>query len=296
MTGTSTCRTMSGTARAASSVLTVTRTSSEPAWWRARTCAAVAAASAVSVLVMDWTTMGWAEPTGTPPTSTVTVRRRRMSGIGGKCNRRPGGVLRTGLRREVQDDQDPVAGIQSVHATGYRVRLHVHDPRGQDAAEVDDLGLVDVGDVDDRDPTSWGSRARTRHVDAVTDRVHVEPFRVNVGAHGNAVDGRVRLAIDHLDLLRRGLGDVDPVGDRVDRHVVRRLAQPQLCDLSQGSAGVEDRQRVFVVLDDVHAAEPRVVSDAEAAARDRDRVEVISQILAIEREQPILRPRIGGGD
>jgi hypothetical protein len=30
-------------------------------------------------LVMDWTTMGWADPTGTPPTSTVTVERRRAA-------------------------------------------------------------------------------------------------------------------------------------------------------------------------------------------------------------------------
>jgi hypothetical protein len=25
---------------------------------------------------MDWTTIGWREPMGTPPTSTVTVERR----------------------------------------------------------------------------------------------------------------------------------------------------------------------------------------------------------------------------
>src|SRR5438046_2050238 len=86
MTGTSTCRTMSGTARAASSVLTVTRTSSEPAWWRARTWAAVASASAVSVLVMDWTTIGWAEPTVRAPRRTVTVRQRPIAGLGGDPN------------------------------------------------------------------------------------------------------------------------------------------------------------------------------------------------------------------
>jgi len=31
------------------------------------------ATSAVSVLVIDWTAIGWALPTGTPPTLTVTV-------------------------------------------------------------------------------------------------------------------------------------------------------------------------------------------------------------------------------
>jgi hypothetical protein len=30
----------------------------------------------VSVFVIDWTTMGCAEPTRTPPTSTLTVGRR----------------------------------------------------------------------------------------------------------------------------------------------------------------------------------------------------------------------------
>ena len=44
---------MSPTAAAASGVFTVMRTSSEPARASASTCAAVAAASAVSVLVID---------------------------------------------------------------------------------------------------------------------------------------------------------------------------------------------------------------------------------------------------
>ena len=82
MTGTSTPRlsrsfsSIAGTAAAASSVLTVTRTSCEPAWASRATWIAVASASAVSVLVIDWTTTGWAEPTSTPPTSTETVGRR----------------------------------------------------------------------------------------------------------------------------------------------------------------------------------------------------------------------------
>ena len=67
---------MSGTAAAAASLLTVMRTSSLPACARAATWSAVASASAVSVLVIDWTTMGAAEPTATPPTSTSGVVRR----------------------------------------------------------------------------------------------------------------------------------------------------------------------------------------------------------------------------
>ena len=37
--------------------------------------------SAVSVLVMDCTTMGWVPPTFTPPTSTTTAWRRGLTAI-----------------------------------------------------------------------------------------------------------------------------------------------------------------------------------------------------------------------
>src|SRR3954470_21712905 len=72
--------TISGTAAAASSLFTVTRTSCEPAAARAATWAAVPAASAVSVLVIDCTTTGCADPTGTVPTSAVTVGLRAEKG------------------------------------------------------------------------------------------------------------------------------------------------------------------------------------------------------------------------
>src|SRR6478672_104931 len=68
--------TMRGTAAAASGVLTVMRTSSEPARQSSATCFAVAAASAVSVLVIDCTTTGASPPTATPPTHTWRVGRR----------------------------------------------------------------------------------------------------------------------------------------------------------------------------------------------------------------------------
>src|SRR5690349_3150391 len=67
---------MSGTAAAASSLLTVTRTSSEPARAREATCSTVEATSAVSVLVMDCTTTGAYEPTRTVPMVQVTDLRR----------------------------------------------------------------------------------------------------------------------------------------------------------------------------------------------------------------------------
>ena len=72
---------MSGTARAASSVLTVTRTSSLPACASAATWRTVAATSAVSVLVIDCTTIGWHEPTRTRPMRVVTVWRREVAGM-----------------------------------------------------------------------------------------------------------------------------------------------------------------------------------------------------------------------
>src|SRR6185436_2041378 len=64
---------ISGTAAAASGTFTVTRTISDPASHSSTTCRAVAAASAVSVMVIDWTTTGAPPPTWTLPTRTPTV-------------------------------------------------------------------------------------------------------------------------------------------------------------------------------------------------------------------------------
>src|SRR6187402_3968000 len=109
MTGTSTprprtLRTISGTAAAASSVFTVTRTSCEPAWARRATWIAVPSGSAVSVFVIDWTTIGWAEPTRTPPTSTLTVGRRRGRSWSGEL------IAGGSGRAAAQNPQDVEAG------------------------------------------------------------------------------------------------------------------------------------------------------------------------------------------
>src|SRR6516225_2661237 len=69
---------MWGTAAAASSRSTVMRTSSEPAPASAATCWAVLSTSAVSVLVIDCTTIGAPPPTRTPPTFTATVLWRPL--------------------------------------------------------------------------------------------------------------------------------------------------------------------------------------------------------------------------
>ena len=56
-----------------------TRTISAPAAASWRTCSMVAAASAVSVLVMDWTLIGASPPTGTGPTWIRREARRWIS-------------------------------------------------------------------------------------------------------------------------------------------------------------------------------------------------------------------------
>ncbi len=91
---------IAGTAPAASAVLTVMRTSSEPASASALTWATVAATSAVSVLVIDCTTTGAPPPIGTPATSTCRVRRRSMR-VAGSLMRVLGGDA--SLQREAGD-------------------------------------------------------------------------------------------------------------------------------------------------------------------------------------------------
>src|SRR5580692_3332961 len=74
-----------GTAAAASSRSTVLRTISEPARANAATCATVPATSAVSVLVIDCTTIGAPPPTATLPTMTWVVLRRVLGPATSSC-------------------------------------------------------------------------------------------------------------------------------------------------------------------------------------------------------------------
>ena len=64
---------ISGTAAAASGMLTVMRTSSEPARASSMHCVEVDLTSTVSVFAIDWTTTGAPPPTITLPTRTPTV-------------------------------------------------------------------------------------------------------------------------------------------------------------------------------------------------------------------------------
>ena len=90
---------MTGTASAAASLLTVMRTSSEPAWASCATWMAVPSASAVSVFVIDCTTTGCADPTGTPPTTTVA----RRAPAGGCSSAAHGRACPPGSARGVHD-------------------------------------------------------------------------------------------------------------------------------------------------------------------------------------------------
>src|SRR6266581_4953989 len=138
MTGTSTPRLsrsfdiISGTAAAACSVLTVTRTSCEPAWASRATWIAVASGSAVSVFVIDCTTMGWALPTSTPPTSTETVdlRRGRSTSVPVTAGRQDADDVEAGhpdQEREQDDEADDVRQLLGPEA----------DPPAEDRLERD---------------------------------------------------------------------------------------------------------------------------------------------------------------
>src|SRR5829696_4181630 len=152
MTGTSTPRLfrslsiISGTAAAACSVLTVTRTSCEPAWASRATWIAVASASAVSVLVIDWTTTGWALPTRTPPTSTLTVPRlrgRRESGLvtGGRAS---SGI---GLAGPVRPDGSSTSG--RVRSSRPALSPSTSRPAGQNPDDVEAADPDQEGEQED---------------------------------------------------------------------------------------------------------------------------------------------------
>src|SRR5712692_4999501 len=81
---------MRGTCAAASAVLTVTRTISEPAWASSKTWAAVRPASAVSVFVMDCTKTGAPPPISACPTRTWRVLCLGMFVIGRSIQRQSG--------------------------------------------------------------------------------------------------------------------------------------------------------------------------------------------------------------
>src|ERR1700732_1073773 len=136
---------MCAPAAAASSRSTVMRTISEPARARAATWAAVAVASAVSVLVIDWTMIGAAPPTVTPPTFTATEGRRGVgpaeSCIKGSIRRRFGTAI-------VIRSQSGNAETQGAVAAGSAAAgLLVGAALGGAATAHQVVGGIDQGDV-----------------------------------------------------------------------------------------------------------------------------------------------------
>src|SRR5260221_3290274 len=99
---------IAATCAAASGVLTVMRTSSDPARQRSNTWRAVASASAVSVLVIDWTTIGAPPPTATLPIITCVETLRPACIVDGASVEREARDLDLALRRKV--DQPVVVG------------------------------------------------------------------------------------------------------------------------------------------------------------------------------------------
>ena len=77
--------TMAGSAAVLSSSGHDTRTMSAPASSRARTWPMVASASAVRVLVIDWTLIGASPPTSTLPTRILRLGRRWIARQGRTC-------------------------------------------------------------------------------------------------------------------------------------------------------------------------------------------------------------------
>src|SRR3990170_3057419 len=260
MTGTATprsasLRSISGTAAAAASVLTVTRTSWLPAWARRATWIAVASGSAVSVFVIDWTTTGWALPTSTPPTSTETVDRRRgrsVSEPGINAPRgRPSAAAETArdadeVGQPLRPEREPLAdeALQDQHqhptAVEGRERQDVHDGEvgREDAGQVEGHDRAeapeDVADLG-RDADRAGGRRRLRWpghdrgdelADAVDDQAH--RGRGALDADSERVLDRVgHLVADHPSLEReaRLLADAEralALGDLVRRAQGRR--------------------------------------------------------------------------
>src|SRR3990172_3212033 len=119
--------TISGTAAAAASLFTVTRTSSLPASASARTCSSVAATSAVSVLVMDCTAMGCRAPIGMRPIITVGVGRRVAGDMAaiyvGRTVRRDDGRLPTSIELGPRDQLQVLGRQHQVRRVGRITRV-----------------------------------------------------------------------------------------------------------------------------------------------------------------------------
>src|SRR5438132_10927467 len=103
---------MRGTCAAASAVLTVTRTSSEPARASSTTCVTVLWRSAVSIFVIDCTNTGASPPISACPTRTWRVLCLGMPVISRSIQRQPRDFdLDVGFQIDVAVDVGPAHGL-----------------------------------------------------------------------------------------------------------------------------------------------------------------------------------------
>src|SRR5438034_872697 len=118
----SSCSRMYGTCAAASGVLTVMRTSSEPAMANSFTWMAVPMASCVSVFVIDWIRTGASPPmvTTRAPHSARAWRERRALGDAGSIGRQGSmGLLHLEARDVVLGHGPQVEGLAAhLHFSG----------------------------------------------------------------------------------------------------------------------------------------------------------------------------------
>src|SRR4029079_13504243 len=97
--------------------------------------------------VMDWTTTGCALPTSTPPTSTLTVARRRG-------RRESGLAMASGASAEAPDDVDPGDPDQEDEEE------HEPDEVGQPLRLEAEPGAQEALDGDHQHPTAIERRER----------------------------------------------------------------------------------------------------------------------------------------
>src|SRR6478609_4239718 len=286
MTGTSTpsssrsLRIISGTAAAACSVLTVTRTSCEPAWARRATWIAVASGSAVSVFVIDWTTIGWADPTRTPPTSTETVDRRRgrresglaMGGMGlGPARQDPDDVEAADPDQEREQEGEPddvgqALGADADPAAEDRLQDDHQHPPAIERWEREAVHEREVGRQDPRDIERQ-------------DRPAVEEHVADLGRDPDRSRDRRRRRRVARDLAHEGAEAREDHAEPVDSLLAaNRDRARQVAAVGAEEAGLEGR----LVADDPERS-MRVVDLVGRAKRDRHRHDLAVGSLHGER-------------
>src|ERR1700733_13285002 len=207
---------MCGTAAADSSLLTVIRTSSDPARASALTCATVPSISAVSVLVMDCTTIGDLPPMVTVPTFTpreilpeIIPQLYQGDALGHADHHGPGDFVVPGLTVRVEGDPEK---SEADHHHGQEAAERPHDgglPVDHASIQAHDAQIehdaADGGAAHFPHHGSVGGQHNQFEVVGVqyahqnTDQKEIEKQR----AHANPKAGAGECCSDRLPLRRR---------------------------------------------------------------------------------------------